>query len=113
MNFKEQLLEDLDTVFFNPDEFAEKHTINGVEVDIVVDNDKLAELYISRNFNSDYRNCLKQLFTDSIMFYVRKCDLDFEPVPEQYIEYDGRGYLITDVKTDDESYTIVLGVNGS
>lgn len=107
MNFKEQLLEDLNTVFFNPDEFAEKHTINGVEVDIVVDNDKLAELFISRQINTE------QLFTDSIMFYVRKCDLDFEPVPEQYIEYDGRGYLITDVKTDDESYTIVLGVNGS
>lgn len=107
MIFKEQLLEDLDTVFFNPDEFAEKHTINGSEVDIVVDNDKLAELFISRQINTE------QLFTDSIMFYVRKCNLDFEPVPGQYIEYDGHGYLITDVKTDDESYTIVLGVNGS
>lgn len=107
MNFKEQILEDLNTVFFNPDEFAEKHTINGAEVDIVVDNDKLAELFISRQINTE------QLFTDSIMFYVRKRDLDFEPVPEQYIEYDGHGYLITDVKTDDESYTIVLGVNGS
>ena len=48
------------------------------------------------------------------MFYVRKKDLDFEPVPGQYLEYDGQGMIISDVKTDDsESYTIVLGANES
>jgi len=107
MGFKEQLLDDLDSVFFNPEEFAETHTINGVEVDIVVDNDKLAELYISKETHTE------ELFTDAIMFYVRKKDLDFEPVPGQYMKYDGRGMLISDVKTDDESYTIVLGANES
>ena len=105
MGFKEQLREDLDAVFFNPDEFAEKHSINGENVDIVVDNDALAELFIQRQTHTE------QIFTDSIMFYVRKRDLVFEPVPWQYIDYDGHRYQITDVKTDDESYTIVLGVN--
>lgn len=105
MGFKEQLKEDLDAVFYNPDEFAERHCINGENVDIVVDNDALAELFIQRQIHTE------QIFTDSIMFYVRKCDLGFEPVPGQYINYDGDGYKITDVKTDDESYTIVLGVN--
>lgn len=107
MGFKEQLLDDLDSVFFNTDEFAETHTINGEKVDIVVDNDKLADLYISKETHTE------ELFTDAIMFYVRKKDLDFEPVPGQYLEYDGRGMLITDVKHDDESYTIVLGANES
>ena len=107
MGFKEQLLDDLDAVFFNPEEFAESHTINGAEVDIVVDNDKLADIYISKETHTE------ELFTDSMMFYVRKKDLDFEPVPGQYLEFDGRGMLISDVKTDDESYTIVLGANES
>lgn len=107
MGFKEQFLDDLDSVFFNSEEFAETHTINGAEVDIVVDNDKLAELYISKESHTE------ELFTDAIMFYVRKKDLDFEPVPGQYLEYDGRGMIISDVKTDDESYTIVLGANES
>lgn len=108
MGFKEQLLNDLDSVFFNQEEFAETHIINGVEVDIVVDNDKLAELYISKESHTE------ELFTDSVMFYVRKKDLDFEPVPGQYLEYDGQGMLISDVKADDsESYTIVLGANES
>ncbi len=107
MGFKEQLLDDLDSVFFNTEEFAETHTINGVEVDIVVDNDKLAELYISKEAHTE------ALFTDAIMFYVRKKDLEFEPVPGQYLDYDGRGMLISDVKADDESYTLVMEANES
>lgn len=107
MGFKEQLLEDLDSVFFNPNEFAETHMINGSEASVIVDNDKLAELFISKDTHTD------QLFTDSIMFSVRKKELDFEPVPGQYIKYDGEGYIITDVKTDDASYIIVLGANGA
>lgn len=105
MTFKEQLTADLDEVFFNADEFAEVHKINGANVNIVVDNDALAELFISRQIHTE------QIFTDSIMFYVKKRDLGFEPVPGQYIDYDDRGYLITDVKTDDEAYTVILGAN--
>lgn len=108
MGFKEQFLDDLDSVFFNSEEFAELHMINGMEVNIVVDNDKLAELYISKKSHTE------ELFTDAIMFYVRKKDLDFEPVPGQYLEYDGQWMLISDVKADDtESYTIVLEANES
>ncbi|MCM1307575.1 MAG: hypothetical protein NC223_03150 [Butyrivibrio sp.] len=107
MEFREQLLEDLDSVFFNAEEFAESHMINGSEVNIVVDNDKLAELYLSKGTHTE------QLFTDSILFYVRKRDLGFEPVPGQCINYDDRVFLISDVKTDDESYTIVMGANES
>lgn len=102
MGFKEQLAEDLDAVFFNAEEFAETHMINGAEVDIVVDNDKLAELFISKDTDT------KELFTDSMLFYVRKKDLVFEPVPGQYIELDGHGCMISDVKTDDGTYTIVI-----
>ncbi len=107
MEFKEQIAADFDAVFFNSNEFAETHTINGVDVDIVVDNDRLAELYISKNTHTE------ELFTDSILFDVRKKDLDFEPVPNQYLEYDGEGYIISDVKCDEESYTIVIGVKGT
>lgn len=107
MNFKEQLSEDLDAVFFNCKEFAESHTINGVSVDIVIDNDKLSELYLAKGTHTE------QLFTDSVMFYVRKKDLDFEPVPGQYLNYDDRVFLISDVKTDGEMYTVVMGANES
>ena len=105
MGFKEQLQEDLNTVFFNLAEFAEMHVINGKEVPVVIDNDKLAELYIGRDIHTE------QLFTDATMFYVRRDDLEFEPVPDQYLEFDGRGCMVTDVKIDDGTYTVVLEVN--
>ncbi len=107
MGFKEQLIGDLDSVFFNTEEFAETHTINGKSVGIVIDNDELAKLYLSKDTHTE------SLFMDSILFYVRKKDLDFEPVPGQYLNYDDRVFLISDVKTDDESYTVVMGANES
>lgn len=107
MEFKEQVAADLDAVFFNSEEFAESHTINGVEVEIIVDNDKLVELYISKDTHTE------ELFTDSILFYIRKKDLDFEPVPNQYLEYDGRDYVISNVNDEGECYAIIMGVKGS
>ncbi len=105
MGFQQQFMEDLDEVFFNQEEFAEQHRINGRETLVVVDNDTLAELYISRDAHTD------QIFTDAIMFCVRRKDLDFEPVVGQYLEYDGDRYLVTDVKLDTGTYTIILGGN--
>lgn len=106
MGFKEQVQEDLDTVFFCGEEFAESHQVNGREILIIVDNEQLAEFY-SRKSSA----VTEQIFTESILFYVRKNDLDFEPVPHQYLEYDGSGYLITDVKEDESMYAIVLEAN--
>ena len=47
-SFKEQLEKDLDSVFFNMDEFAETHMIDGKEVPIVLDNDRIIELSMGK-----------------------------------------------------------------
>lgn len=44
MSFKEQLQKDLDSVFFNLDEFAELHRVEGKKILVVVDNDQLNKL---------------------------------------------------------------------
>lgn len=105
MGFKEQLAEDMG-VFFNHDEFAGTHLINGVEVSAIIDNDTLADLYVSKGTETD------SLFTDSILIFVQGSELGFEPVPGQYIDFDGNTYIITDVKLDSGLYAIVMGVNG-
>jgi len=104
MGFKEQLAEDM-RVFFNPDEFAELHMINGAETLVIVDDEELAELYLRRETETD------SLFTDSMLIFVQKSELNFEPVPKQYMDFDGEIYKITDVKFTDGMYAIVLGVN--
>lgn len=44
MSFKEQIEKDLDAVFLNLDDFAERHRIEGREISVVVDNDQLNKL---------------------------------------------------------------------
>lgn len=43
MNFKETINKDLQHVFFNTNEFAEQHTLNGISVEVIMDNDRLKE----------------------------------------------------------------------
>ena len=105
MGFREQLEEDM-AVFFNPEEFAERHLINGAEVALVIDNDRLAELYIRKDTQSE------SLFTDSVLIYVRQSALDFEPVPDQCLDFDGKTYIVTDVKLAGGVYAVVMGVKG-
>ena len=44
MTFKEQIRQDLDTVFLNLDEFAELRRVEGKQIPVVVDNDQLVKL---------------------------------------------------------------------
>lgn len=36
MTFKEILIDDLDETFFNPDEFAETHNVDGRDIEVVI-----------------------------------------------------------------------------
>lgn len=105
MTFKDQLEKDLNNIFFNPEEFGELHTINGKEMLIVVDNDMLKELELGKTDRDD------GMLSDKILIFVREADLDFEPVSEMLIEYDGNQHEITDVLHDFGGYTIILGAN--
>ena len=105
MEFKEQLMEDMG-VFFNLEEFAECHMINGNETLVIMDNKTLADLYIHKGTEAT------SLFTDFILIFVQESKLDFEPVPGQYMDFDGGMYIISDVKLDGGVYAIILGVNG-
>lgn len=51
------------------------------------------------------------MLSDKILIFVREADLDFEPVSEMLIEYDGNQHEITDVLRDFGGYTIILGAN--
>ena len=47
-SFKDQLEKDFDSTFFNMNEFAELHNIDGKEVPVVVDNDTLLALNLGK-----------------------------------------------------------------
>ena len=104
-SFKEQMERDLDSTFFNTDEFAELHTVDGKEIPVVVDNETLLQLNMGKTVNSD------GIFTDSIIIFVQKKYLDYEPVIGQVIDFDGVTYPVDNVLSDTGGYTIILRGN--
>ena len=103
MNFKDTVLNDIDNVFFNMDEFAENANIDGNSVAIVMDTDMLNELKLKNNGEG--------LANSELLFHVKKEDLNFEPFVGQDITFNGKLYYIKSIPAaDDWLYTIAIGV---
>lgn len=104
-SFKEQMEKDFDNTFFNLKEFAELHTVDGKEIPVVVDNETLLQLNLGKTAYSD------GIFTDNIMFFVQRKNLEYEPVIGQVMEFDGVTYPVDNVLSDTGGYTIILRGN--
>lgn len=102
MGFKDQVNADLD-VFLNLDEFGELHTINGVQLNIVIDNDKLKE----RQAKAQYG------YEGDLLFYVAKVSYGDLPAVGQIVRFDGEIYRVSDVQDAAGLLTITLAANMS
>ena len=102
MRFKDCVNADL-KIFLNTDEFAELHTVDGVQFNIVVDNDKLKE----RQSKGQYG------YEAVLLFYVKKIDLGDAPAVGQIINFDGDRYRVMDTGEDLGMYSITLESNMS
>ena len=105
--FKEQLEKDFHDAFFNLNEFAELHNIDGKNVPVEVENDTLLALNLGKNADSD------GIFEDAKLFFVMKENLEYEPVIGQIMEFDGETYPIGNILEDFGGYTIILRGNES
>lgn len=103
MKFKDAIAADIDSVFFNTDEFAEDADIDGNPVAIVMDSDLLNELKLSNNGEG--------LASSELLFHVKKENLNFVPFVGQDVTFNGKLYYINSIPADDEGlYTIAIGV---
>jgi hypothetical protein len=102
MGFKEQIQSDLN-IFINDNEFAEPHTIDGVQLSVVIDNDRLKE----RQSHSEYG------YEGDILFFVAKSAYGAAPASGQVINFDGDIYRVSDVQEDLGMYSITLAGNMS
>lgn len=55
--FKDMVARDLDAVFLNVDEFAELHMVEGKEIPVVMDDDRLTTLKKGRSSDSWRPTC--------------------------------------------------------
>jgi hypothetical protein len=100
-SFKDFIKNDIKT-FFNDEEFSSDHNINGKNVTITIDDDLLKER------KTKYA---EGTYLGSLLFYVNKENLDFEPAINMHIKYDGKVKFITDCQENMGVYTITLGEN--
>jgi hypothetical protein len=102
MTFKETLNGDLD-VFFNLEEFAEQHIVDGIEIPIIIDEDGLEELKNLRDVNYD------GIYKAVLLFYVKKSDIGGKPAINALMEMDDKTYQVIGTSSNDDVIKIILG----
>ncbi|QPA33428.1 hypothetical protein [Thermaerobacillus caldiproteolyticus] len=105
-NFRDQLAADLDA-FFNTDEFAEYHDIDGQQVLAIIGSDEFNERprhpeYLFRNTDGIYQS--------SITIFVKSTDYD-KPVVGQQIYVDGEDYYVVSVSEECGLLKIIATAN--
>ena len=91
MRFKDQVTKDLDAVFFNLDEFAEYHRIEGVKVAVVLDNDQLNKLK---------KGQILGLIEADMLIMAKEADLPRDLEPGRMITIDGREMIVATAGKD-------------
>lgn len=91
MNFKEQILQDLDEVFFNLDEFAEYHRVEGVKIAVVMDNDQLNKLK---------KGQILGVIEADMLLMGRENDFPSDLEPGRLLNVDGREFIISNSGKD-------------
>ncbi len=104
MTFKDSLNDDLD-VFFNLEEFAEQHIVDGIEMPIIIDEDGLEELKNLRD--ADYDGIYKAV----LLFYVKKSDIGGKPAIDALMDMDDKTYRVIGASGNDNVIKIILGWN--
>lgn len=103
MSFHDDLEADLEE-FFNEDEFASPHLVNGAEMLIILD-ENLLKLMQRKSNDPD------GIYVGEALFHVKKSDFGARPVPGQIINLDGDPYRVADAQEDEGMYTITLEGN--
>jgi hypothetical protein len=102
MSLKNYLQADLNT-FISQDEFATLHTIDGHELSIVVDEDRLMER-AGKEFEG--------ITAGKVLYFVKVSDWGTQkPRIDEIQMYDKQRYFIIDVREDMGLYEILIGQN--
>ncbi|SHN77278.1 hypothetical protein [Desulfitobacterium chlororespirans] len=89
-SFKDFVRSDLNT-FFNADELAELHTLDGVEMMAIVDSDGFEE-FSGRSV--EIENAMQGIFTSSVTLFVKSSDYE-KPNVGYRLKLDGEYYYVT------------------
>lgn len=97
-SFKDFMESDMKS-FFNSEEFAERHRINGEDKLITLDQDLLESRKIKY---------AEGTYSGNLLFSIKKTDLQEKPQEESIMSFDGEPMRVKSVQEDMGIYVITL-----
>ena len=101
--FKDIIESDL-SIFMNSDEFADIHKVDGRDVALIIDNDRLMDRS-KKEFDG--------ISIGEILYYAKVSDFEKKPKINSPQTFDGRLMYIFDVRENDGMYEVILQQNRS
>lgn len=103
MSLKDILQEDLDSVFFDAEEFAELHIVNGKEMLLLLDGNELSERKTTQEKHLD------GVYSSTMLLYVKANAYGARPKVGSMLVLDEKQYRVTDVVEEGGVYSITIG----
>ena len=109
MTAKEHWMDDIQHAFFDVDEFADYHIVNGERMPCVIDNFELLDR--ERKYNPYKGEFADGVYTKQILMFVRESD--FGPLPNigRRVTLDKKNYIVTDAINEGGYFSITLELN--
>ena len=107
LTFKDCAAADIEAVFFNMDEFAEEHTVDGNRLLVVLDENTLLDR--SAHWEGGAKQSFDQgLYKADLNLYVKTADYGPRPKVGKPMVVDGRKYLVGNVNDESGVYEFEL-----
>lgn len=103
MGFRDVVQADIEKVFFNEEEFAEKHIWGRKEITAIVDSEELMSKY-----SSEFE-CLSK---GSRLVMAPQSQFETKPVLNTAIVFDGDAYVLDEIKEELGVYVLFLEKRG-
>lgn len=96
----DQILPDLDAVFFQTDDFAQKHVLNGKPMLVVDDTDSLIDWTDGQHTDG--------LYTSDLLLRVRASEYGARPKERSAVRYDEKVYRVVEATEERGVYVLRL-----
>lgn len=108
MDLREIIRDDLDGVFFDMEEFAERHTVNGKEMSVIFDENELLERKKEGRTGSHFDGA----YLATAMLYVKAGEYGPRPKVGSVLVIDEKKvYRVTEAVDECGVYSIALEAN--
>ena len=107
LSFKEAVTNDISAVFFNLEEFADTHNIDGTDMAAIIDDIEQVER------EKRMKSYMDGIYARQVLIYVKASE--FGPLPAQgrLVKLDGKRYMVLDATDEGGVYAITLEANRS